>query len=66
LECVCSDESAKARLAQATAHPAGNRDFELYMAVKHRFETITLPKTVLDTDIAIEVCVLSALTALKS
>jgi len=66
LECVCSDESARARLAQAIAHPAGNRDFDLYVEVKRRFEAITLPKTVLDTDIAIEICVLSALTALKS
>jgi len=66
LECVCSDESAKARLAQATAHPAGNRDFELYLEVKRRFEPITLPKTVLDTDMAIDACVLSALKALET
>jgi predicted kinase len=68
LECVCSDESAKRRLEQHAAsgeHPAGNRDFQLYLAVKARFEAITLPKTVIDTDDPLEACVEKALAALR-
>ena len=29
---------------------AGNRDFALYSRIKARFEPITVPKTVIDTD----------------
>jgi predicted kinase len=68
LECVCSDETAKYRLehdATLNAHPAGNRTFELYLAVKARFETITHAKTVIDTDQPLEVCVEQGLTALQ-
>ena len=68
LECVCSEEIAKQRLeAQATcgAHPAENRNYQLYLKVKSRFEEITLPKTVIDTDQALEVCIQQALAALS-
>jgi adenylylsulfate kinase len=67
LECVCSEESARKRLAAdagASSHPAGNRDFQLYADVKMRFETITHPKIVVDTDQSIEHCVTSAMAAL--
>jgi predicted kinase len=57
LECVCSDETARKRLESDRSHPAGNRDFELYLEVKARFEEISLPKTVIDTDQPIDVCV---------
>ena len=50
LECTCKDETVKARLEQGSNHPAGNRDYRLYLEVKRRFEPITLPKLVLDTD----------------
>jgi len=66
LECVCSEETARCRLeadAAGGAHSAGNRDYSLYLAVKARFEAITLPKTVIDTDFALEVCVRNALKA---
>jgi adenylylsulfate kinase len=56
LECVCSDEAARNRLSHAPSHPAANRDFSLYLAVKARFEEITLPKTVIDTDLTLERC----------
>src|ERR1700690_1891617 len=56
LECVCREETARRRLAEAD-HVAANRDFELYLKVKAGFEEITLPKTVMDTDQAIEACV---------
>ena len=66
LECVCSEASARARLRSNTArsHPAGNRDFELYLKVKERFETIAQPKIVIDTDQPLEVTVQQALAAL--
>lgn len=68
LECICSDETAKQRLNQHAAsgeHPAGNRDFQLYLAVKARYEAITLPKTIIDTDDPLEDCVEKALAALR-
>lgn len=68
LECVCSEDSAKRRLAaDATTgdHPAGNRGYELYLEVKTRFETIDFAKTVIDTDRRIEACVVEALAAVN-
>ena len=68
LECVCSEESARRRIESQAAsgeHPAGNRDFSLYRAVKTRFETITRPKTVIDTDLPLDECVKTAVEALR-
>lgn len=68
LECVCSEETAKGRLRADVAnraHPAGNRDYELYLQVKTRFEVITFPKAVIDTGEALESCVERALAALR-
>lgn len=68
LECVCSDETARKRLLEqkeAREHPAGNRGFELYLQVKARFEPITRPKTVIDTDQPLEACVDLAVSALR-
>lgn len=67
-ECDCSDEIARARLAadaEGAAHPAGNRDYHLYLEVKSRFEAITHPKTVIDTEQPLESCVQQALAALR-
>jgi predicted kinase len=67
LECVCSEETARRRLeadAASGAHSAGNRDYRLYLEVKARFEGITFPKTVIDTDLALEVCVQRAMQIL--
>ena len=53
IECVCTDETARARLAHATAsgdHPAKNRDYAMYLALKKSFEPIAPPKLVLDTE----------------
>src|SRR5450631_2547628 len=33
LKCVCSEDTARRRLAEDTGHVAGNRDFELYLRV---------------------------------
>ena len=66
LECVCSEESARSRLDAKVdpSHPARNRTFALYLEVKARFEPITLPKVVIDTDQLPEACVQQALRAL--
>ncbi|MFZ0201299.1 MAG: ATP-binding protein [Candidatus Sulfotelmatobacter sp.] len=68
LECVCPEEICRRRLEQQSAtgaHPAGNRDFQLYLEVKSRFETITMPKTVIDTSEPLESCVQQALAVLR-
>jgi predicted kinase len=68
LECVCSEETAKRRIEEQAAsggHLAGNRDYQLYQEVKARFEAIVLPKTVIDTDRPLPMCVEQALAALR-
>ena len=68
LECVCSEDVARQRIEQqATSgeHPAGNRNFQLYLEVKSRFEAITLPTTVIDTSAPLQNCIEQALTALS-
>jgi len=68
LECVCSAETARRRLeadASRGTHPAGNRDHQLYLAVKERYEAITLPKVVIDTEGSVESSVQKALTELR-
>jgi predicted kinase len=67
IECVCADEIVRGRLQEQAAqrtHLAENRDFELYLQVKARFEAITFAKTVIDTARPIEVCVEQAIAAL--
>jgi adenylylsulfate kinase len=52
IECVCADDVAKARLECDLAqgeHPAGNRTFALYLALKAAAEPITVPRLLLDT-----------------
>jgi predicted kinase len=68
LQCICSDESARQRLEEQAAageHPARNRDYRLYLEIKARFDEITMPKTVIDTDEPFEVSAQKALAALK-
>lgn len=65
LECVCSEERVKERLAASQSHPAGNRDYQLYLEVKARFETIMHPKTLINTDQPLATCVEQALAALR-
>ena len=67
LECLCSEDTARKRLAadaDASSHPAGNRNFQLFAIVKSRFETITHPKIVIDTDKTLEQCINRSLIAL--
>ncbi len=65
LECVCSEATAKGRLAAASDHPAGNRTAALYDDVRARFEAILEPKTLVDTEMPLEECVRVGLAALK-
>lgn len=68
MECVCPEDTVRKRLAFDRAraeHPAGNRDFTLYLEVRARFETIVHPKTIVATDEPIERCVATALAALS-
>jgi predicted kinase len=68
LESICSEEIVRQRLHEQKAqgtHPAGNRDFNLYLDVKARFEEIVLPKTIIDTGAAMETCIEQGLSALR-
>ena len=65
LECICSEESARKRLSDDSSHPAADRNFGLYLRVKARFEEIAFPKTVIDTDQPLELCIQIAQTALR-
>jgi predicted kinase len=57
IECVCKEDTARQRLSRDSSHPAQNRDFNLYLEVKARFEEITLPKRIIDTDQPLEDCI---------
>lgn len=68
LECVCSEGAARRRLEEHVAsgeHPAGNRDFQLYLEVRSRFELISLAKAVINTDQSLEECVAQGLAGLR-
>lgn len=65
LECVCDENMARQRLQQQVDHPASNRDFDLYLRVKARFEAIAEPKTVIDTGQALKDCVQLGLAVLQ-
>jgi predicted kinase len=65
VECTCSEETAEQRLTDER-HPAKDRDFQLYRRVKARFEPITLPKIVIDSDQPAEACLASAVRFLSS
>ncbi len=66
LECTCSEETARQRLSSDASHTAANRNFDLYLKVKASFEEIKLPKTVIDTDQSLEMCVQFAIAVLVS
>jgi predicted kinase len=66
LECTCSAECARRRLASDTSHPAQNRDFALYLKVQSRFEPITYPKTVIGTEQPLDRSVDQAMAAIEA
>lgn len=68
IECVCSGDTARRRLAADVAegtHLAGNRDFALYLALKARFQPIREPKRVVNTDDDLAACVTQCLAYLR-
>lgn len=67
LECICPEPLGKQRLStdiEHNQHPAGNRDYQLYLAVKARFEVITFPKCVIDTSQELDASIQQALRSL--
>lgn len=63
IECVCSDSTALARLRrddQTGAHPAANRNANLYAQLKNEFEPFTEPRLAVDTDQPLAECVRQA------
>jgi predicted kinase len=67
LECVCTEETARRRLesdASNAKHPAGNRDFQLYLDLTTRFETIAYPKILINCELPIHDCVDHAVRSL--
>ena len=65
IECVCHEAVAKRRLESDRAHPAMNRDWNLYQAVKARYEPKPQPKLVVDTDQELSDCVEQVMAYLK-
>jgi predicted kinase len=64
LECVCTEQIALRRLAEAMAqhtHPAANRTPELYRQIRNGWEPNDAPKLVIDTDADLDSCVDQAL-----
>jgi len=65
IECVCSDETVRKRLEEKVTmgakHLAGNRDYQLYLTIKARFEPIREPKLVVNTDDDLAHCLASCL-----
>lgn len=69
IECVCSDETVRRRLQRDRAeglHPATNRDYEMYLSVKARSESISGPKLVIDTDQDLELAVENCLSVIRA
>jgi predicted kinase len=59
LECVCSEQTALARLEKAAEeriHPATNRTTHLYHQVQKAWEPIEDPKLVIDTEASLDSC----------
>jgi adenylylsulfate kinase len=57
IECVCSDDTVRRRLDRDVAeglHPATNRNYEMYLAVKARAEPIAGPKLIVDTGLDLD------------
>jgi len=64
LECVCAEQTALGRLAEAVAHQthlAANRTPELYRQLREAWEPIRSTKLIVDTDMPLELCAERAL-----
>jgi predicted kinase len=62
---ICSDETAPERL-KAGHHPASNRNYDLYLNLKARFESIEHVKLTLDTERSLERSVTRCLSYLRT
>ncbi len=60
LHLTCDDDTASARLAAVSDHPAANRSMDLYRQVKASFEPIAHSKLDLDTSTDMEGCLKQA------
>jgi adenylylsulfate kinase len=63
IECVCSEETAKRRLAEQdskVSHFARNRSYELYRSIQARFEPILVPKLIISSDDPLDRCIAAA------
>jgi predicted kinase len=59
LECVCTEQTALARLEKAAAeriHPATNRTPDLYRQIRKEWEPIDHSKLVIDTEASVDSC----------
>lgn len=65
IECICKEDTAKARLKTDTSHTAANRNWNLYQSVKSRYEPKPQPKLVVDTDEDVSSCTDVVLTYLE-
>lgn len=68
IECRCPDHMALERIerdAQAGAHPAGNRDASLYLALKATFEPFDEPHLVVDTAVDYHACLRQCLQYIR-
>jgi adenylylsulfate kinase len=69
LECVCAEQTALQRLAEAEAqksHPAANRTPVLYRQVRDAWEPIEQPRLVIDTGANLDACFDQALRYLMN
>ncbi len=68
IECVCSEQSARLRLDQDESdarHPAGNRNFELYLRLKANLEPLQEERLVVDTEAPFADCVAQCIAYLR-
>lgn len=67
IECVCADDIVRERLKRGgPEHPAGNRDFALYLSLKTAWEPILETHFVIDTSRPLQDCTDAVLRALHA
>jgi adenylylsulfate kinase len=67
IECVCSQESAIARIeAEVDTHIARNRTPDLYLLQRAAWQSIPEPKCVVNTDLPVEECAAKAVAFVTS
>ncbi len=56
VHCVCTEATARRRLAADTSHPAANRTGELYTRLRESADPITEPTALINTDAPPDTC----------